>query len=228
MTQHNEKSQLSELAGEYVLGTLNDDERRDFERALADDLRLQAEVSAWEQRLCPMLETAEPVTPPEKVWKAVEQRIEGPVPQPRPGLWGSLGFWRNLGMVTAGLLVVVSLTLFQLPQDGGMDRVMVVNNDRAGAGWIVSTGGQEGMLQVKAVAPTPMPQGKYCLLWMETPDGRMLPVGILPHEGSQSMAIPAVLGDNSRFKVTIEQDSGAPLTAPRGNVVFEGSLVTVY
>jgi anti-sigma-K factor RskA len=168
-------------------------------------------------------------TPPVGVWQAVEQRIEQPAREQRPGFWDSLSFWRNLGMVTAGLLVVFSLVLFQVPQGGsGMDRVMMVSNDQSQTGWIVSAGQRTGALQVKAVAPTQLPRGQYCELWMETPDGRMLPVGELPHEGSQRFAMPEVLTENSRFKVSIEQKTDAPLTKPRGEVVFEGSMVTLY
>jgi anti-sigma-K factor RskA len=229
MTQHDQKPDLVALAGEYVLGTLDEGERKEFERVLADDRQLQAEVSAWEQRLSPMLESAEPLTPPAGAWQAIEQRIETPTRERKTGFWDSLNFWRNLSMAAAGLLVVFSLTLFQAPQgDGGMDRVMVVSNDQSGTGWVVSAGQRTGALQVKAVAPTQLPQGQYCELWMETPDGRMLPVGVLPHEGSQRFAIPEVLTENSRFKVSIEQESDTPLTQPRGEVVFEGSMVTLY
>jgi anti-sigma-K factor RskA len=229
MTQHDQKPKLVELAGEYVLGTLEEKERREFEQALANDHQLQAEVSAWEQRLSPMLDAVEPETPPAGIWQAVEQRIEPPAREQRPGFWDSLSFWRNLGMVTAGLLVVFSLVLFQVPQDGsGMDRVMMVSNDQSQTGWFVSTRQRSGALQVKAVAPTQLPQGQYCQLWMETGDGRMLPVGVLPHEGSQRFTMPEVLTENSRFKVSIERKTDAPLTQPRGEVVFEGSMVTLY
>jgi anti-sigma-K factor RskA len=229
MTTQDQKLKFVEMAGEYVLGSLEQREREDFERALADDRQLQAEVSAWQQRLSPMLESVESVTPPAGIWQAVEERIEQPVQERKSGFWDSLSFWRNLSMAAGALLVVFSLTLLPLPQgENDMDRVMVVSNDQSGTSWVVSAGQRSGALQVKAVAPTPLPKGQYCELWMETPDGRMLPVGVLPHEGSQQFVMPEVLTENSRFKISIEQESDTPLTQPRGEVVFEGSMVTLY
>jgi anti-sigma-K factor RskA len=230
MKQQDQKPELVELAGEYVLGTLAENERRDFERALAHDRQLQAEVSAWEQRLGPMLDAVEPETPPAGIWQAIEQRIEPPAEEQKPGFWDSLSFWRNLGMVTAGLLVVFSLVLFQVPPGGsnGMDQVMMVSNDQSQTGWYVSTKQRSGALQVKAVAPTQLSKDQHCQLWMEKEDGRMMPVGVMPHEGSQEFAMPEGLTENSRFKVSIEQKTDAPTTKPRGEVIFDGSMVTLY
>jgi anti-sigma-K factor RskA len=109
-----------------------------------------------------------------------------------------------------------------------MDQVMMVSNDQSQTGWYVSTKQRSGALQVKAVAPTQLPKDQHCQLWMETEDGRMMPVGVMPHEGSQRFAMPERLTENSRFKVSIEQKTDAPMTKPRGEVVFEGSMVTLY
>lgn len=50
----------SVAAGEYVLGTLDGDDRRDFEQALAADSALQAEVYAWQDRLVGLARRAAP------------------------------------------------------------------------------------------------------------------------------------------------------------------------
>ncbi|MBA2413119.1 MAG: hypothetical protein H0V63_09870, partial [Burkholderiaceae bacterium] len=59
-------------AGEYVLGTLGADERREFERSLARDAALQAEVYAWQDRLLPLAVRAVLHEPISEGWTAIE------------------------------------------------------------------------------------------------------------------------------------------------------------
>ncbi len=225
MTTEQQRDQTPpDLAGEYVLGTMADGERTEFAARLLDDRLLQAEVASWERRLSPLLEAVEPVRPPPQVWRDLEQRIGR---QPRSSrLWSSFGFWRNLGIAASAAVVVLTLTLLQVRQGvGDMDRMLVVMNDRSQAGWIVAADADANLLRVQAVAPSEMPQGKFCQLWMEDADGRLMPVGVLPHHGSENMDIPAAFREGSRFKVSIENVANTPLTQPSSNIVFVGSMV---
>ncbi|MES9976852.1 MAG: hypothetical protein ABW094_21570, partial [Candidatus Thiodiazotropha sp.] len=67
MMPENEIKDINILAGEYVLGTLQGQERIEFEQRLQTDMQLQGEVDAWQRRLEPMLDSIEPVTPPKAV-----------------------------------------------------------------------------------------------------------------------------------------------------------------
>ena len=64
------------LAGEYVLGTLQGSPRQRFEERLADDPLAAAAVAAWEERLSPLLETTDDVSPPDHLWSAIEARLD--------------------------------------------------------------------------------------------------------------------------------------------------------
>ncbi len=228
MTQQNQKSPAPDLAGEYVLGTLQGERQADFEHRLKEDTALQAEVSAWEQRFAPMLEAIEPVKPPVDAWRNIEQRLDSSSQRDKAGIWSSLGFWRNLGMVMASLVMVLTLTLFGIDRaDFEMDRVLVVMNDQSQAGWIIGTAGSGGQLHVKAVAPTQVPKDKVCQLWMETNDGRLVSVGILPERGAERMNVPVSLRSDSRFKISIEPVAELPATKPSGEFVFEGGLASI-
>ena len=78
----------SVAAGEYVLGTLSDAERREVEQALAPDAALQAEVYAWQDRLLPLAVRVAPAAAARAVWAQLESRL-GPqgaaatAPRPR-------------------------------------------------------------------------------------------------------------------------------------------------
>jgi len=173
MTQTQQEVALQEMAGEYVLGTMPDAERVRFEQLMADDLGLQAEVSAWEERLLPMLDLVQPVQPPAGLWSQVEQKLQtGERPEHKSGFWGSLVFWRNLGMVAATMVLVLGLTIFGFQNAPVMDQLLMVTGDKAQVQWVVGTTSQANRLRVKAVAPPELPPGMVCQLWMENPDAQ--------------------------------------------------------
>jgi anti-sigma-K factor RskA len=213
-----------DMAAEYVLGTMSESERIEFESRLLDDRKLQAEVAAWEQRLSPLLEAVEPVQPTLQVWRNLERRIGSNTGLFR--LWNSLGFWRNLAIAASSAVIILSLTTGQMRHGGAeMDQMLVVMNDQSQAGWIVSADSSGATLKVKAVAPTEMPAGEFCQLWMEGSDGKPMPVGALPHSGSESMPIPAVLTEGSKFQVTVENTSSGPMQQPSDRIVFAGHMI---
>ncbi|MEJ2693046.1 MAG: anti-sigma factor [Candidatus Thiodiazotropha sp.] len=211
------------LAGEYVLGTLQGEGRRDFERELRRDFSLQAEVEAWERRLSYMLDDIEPVDPPRKLWRLIERRINEPSRNPLAGCWNSLQFWRGLGMVAA--TIVLGLSLYRVQGgDPEIDKMMVVTNRLEQPGWVVTNHGGNDYLRVSAIESDTIPQGNYCQLWMENSEGRMVPIGVLPHRGSETVPLSAKIQATTRFKVSIESRRRAPLVSPSSRVIFEGRM----
>ncbi|HJQ58761.1 MAG TPA: cupin domain-containing protein [Vineibacter sp.] len=68
---------LDAQAGEYVLGTLDDDERRAFESRLASDPALRTAVDAWERRLAPAISaTTAPELPDPSIWRRIEAVLQ--------------------------------------------------------------------------------------------------------------------------------------------------------
>jgi anti-sigma factor ChrR (cupin superfamily) len=70
------------LAADYVLGTLDAEQRRRVARALGEDERLRLAVEAWERRLSDLETGVLPITPPSglraRVLAAIDQRAETP------------------------------------------------------------------------------------------------------------------------------------------------------
>jgi anti-sigma-K factor RskA len=225
MTYNDQETVQEPTAAEYVLGTLEGDERSRFEQRLKSDMGLQAEVTAWEERLNPMLDAVDTVQPPPGVWHQIQQRIEPEAE--KSGLWNSLGFWRNLGMVAATLVLGLGLTIFGIQSDPELDRVLMVTNHESKVEWVVGNSGNDNLLQVKAVAPPQLPEGKVCQLWMETLDGTLRPVGVMPHSGIRSMQAPANLNQSRSFKISIESEHNLPTDKPTGKFVFEGELIQI-
>ena len=74
---------LDELAGEYVLGTLDGEARARFESRLSDDSDAQQAVAQWEARLSPLTNAeAEELPPSDAVWATIKGRLED---EPLPG-----------------------------------------------------------------------------------------------------------------------------------------------
>ncbi len=71
----NEQRTIGALAGEYVLGTLTDAERTQFEAQLQTDPEAAAAVAAWQEHLAPLDPPTEPVEPAPETWSAIKSRI---------------------------------------------------------------------------------------------------------------------------------------------------------
>jgi anti-sigma-K factor RskA len=63
------------LVGEYVLGTLESDERAKLEEIAAREPMVAASVMVWERRLAPLHELIVPVAPPDTVWPEIEKEL---------------------------------------------------------------------------------------------------------------------------------------------------------
>ena len=66
------------LAGEYVLGTLPAEARREVDRRMESEPLLRAAVDAWEERLHPLVALVEPVVPDPALWRRIEASVSPP------------------------------------------------------------------------------------------------------------------------------------------------------
>src|SRR5262245_66382048 len=71
------------VAGEYVLGVLDGNERREIARRLELDADLAREVAFWEERLGGLADSVRPVAPPDAMWSLIESALaDAPVLSP--------------------------------------------------------------------------------------------------------------------------------------------------
>jgi anti-sigma-K factor RskA len=120
------------MAAEYVLGTLDPDERDDAKARIASDFSFAALVRYWERRLGELHALTGDVEPPAAVWEAIKAKlatvapsaemrlpdVAPPVAPPAAGdvvaLRERLVRWRNLAAFAASL--AASLLLFVVMQ----------------------------------------------------------------------------------------------------------------
>ena len=63
------------IAGEYVLGTLDGDERMHVQSLLASDAEFAAKVKVWERRLGELHLMVEPVEPGRAIWERIKTKL---------------------------------------------------------------------------------------------------------------------------------------------------------
>lgn len=215
------------LAAEYALGTLRGGARRRFEGWLHQDADLRNIVAEWQQRLAPMAEFAGAVTPPKRVWTAIERRLGL---NQRAGAWKfwlneNLAFWRSLGMVSTGLaamlLVVVLTRTADVP---AISYVATLADDKAQTAMLVTADARHRELEVRLLSDAPVAANKSLHLWAVPKSGRPRSLGVLAgNRGSFPLTDKAIGADVALLAVTLEPKGGSPdPNGPTGPIVYKG------
>ena len=115
-------------AGEFVLGTMDADERARFARRAEVDPRARRAVVFWQERLAPLDEVAAPVSPRANLWDGIRDALP---PQPLArradndnitSLRRSRNAWRALALLAALVLVAGGVLLAEPDLRGSLER----------------------------------------------------------------------------------------------------------
>ena len=113
------------LAAEYVLGSLEGDERREAERLLADNPAFARSVATWQRRLTPLAAHVAPEVPPADLWGRIETAI---TPTSAVPLRRRVRFWQ--GATAGALAIAASLAAFLGTASAGAPACCRVVTDR--------------------------------------------------------------------------------------------------
>ncbi|WP_111494957.1 anti-sigma factor [Marinobacter bohaiensis] len=239
MTDHSDQEPLFELAGEYVLGTLPEAERREVIERLKTDEELAGWVAYWENRLVPLCDTVDPMPVPDSVWQRISDSIASdPAPSPqaplhtprrkRDGWWHSLALWRGLTAAGFALALLMGIGLiFQQPQPNYM--VVLATPDGHAPGWVVEASNRQ-TLTLTALGNFDVPQGKALEFWTKADDWSG-PVSLGLVQPGQPLRINLndlpPLQPNQLFEITLEDASGSPIGRPTGPIEYIGRAVAL-
>ena len=233
----------SVAAGEYVLGTLSDADRRTMEQALVTDPALLAEVYAWQDRLIGLGRRAGSVEPPAHLWQGIARRLVPPWVQPpaetaplaRPeqaandSHWRRLRLWQGIGgLAVAASLVLTTLLATRTPEPTEPRYLAVLQAPDQSVGWLVEARADGVVRLVPVGTSAAVPPGKVLQFWTKAQTARTptslglvvpgrvteLPVARLPTLEAQQL-----------FELTLEPEGGSPLGRPTGPVLFLGRTV---
>jgi anti-sigma-K factor RskA len=218
------------LAAEYVLGTLSGRARERFRRLLKYDAGLRRSVAEWEARLAPLAETTPEVSPPARVWRAIEARIRPQRSRPTP----RLAFWRGLALASSALALVMAIYTTLAPRPEPAPYAIAVMNDKTGQPMLAVTWPktEKSRLKLQIHGVHVVEPGKSWELWM-LPEGGKSPVSIglitdaLTQTVELSDAAASALGAASGLAVSLEPKGGSPTGQPTGPVLCHGPLLKI-
>ncbi|TCO80290.1 anti-sigma-K factor RskA [Plasticicumulans lactativorans] len=217
----------SQLAAEYVLGTLRGAARRRFEGLMAADPLLRREVRDWQEQLYGIIDLLPAAAPHPRVWAGIERRLAPagvlpftrPVPQRRPWLWPT---WAGLATAAALVLAIyVGLARGPVPEVG---YVAVVDDGSGQAAWVVRR--EASGIVVSAVRPQRLADDRSFELWLLPPGGEApRSLGLLSASGGTRLPLArdllAVL-PGAGLAVSLEPVGGSPTGQPTGPVLYLG------
>jgi len=229
---------LHTQAGEYVLGTLNANQRRSIESRLTYEPALRAAVDEWEQRLLPLTSLAEPIEPAAGLW----QRIVASIAQPKATQvtaakihwwqWDSLSLWRGLtgtGFAAAAVLSAVLVAREAPPPAAPRYFVVLAAPQSQSPGWLVQAQ-TEGRLRLVPLGTDNVPAEKSLQFWTKG-DGWSAPVSLGLVKPGEAIEVPVdklpPLQPNQLFELTLEPYGGSPIGRPTGPIQFIGRAVKI-
>ena len=219
---------LHALAGEYVLGVLDEPEASEVAGALASNVELRRAVMFWERQLHPLSELAAPAEPPPGTWEAIEARTAKPVLKPAAlRYWDNIALWRWSTIVLAAAAASLVLWIALAPTPGPSFVAILHPPQQDQASWI-ATAGRSGLV-VRAVSAATAPDERVFELWAIAPGTtRPRSLGVIPPNGEFRLSrLPPDLGDGVTLAISVEPLGGSPTQQPTGPVVFVGTVKAV-
>ncbi len=230
-----EREDLDALAGEYVLGTLDAEERRAAEARYAADADFRRAVSDWETRLQPLADAAgeAPVQP--SVFGRIEAAIGTTTPSvSESGEGGNVVLLRRqvrrwrvtsalVGAAAAVLAGVVVVDQIRPPIQTQSEFVAVLTTEGASPAFVATVNVADGTISVRQVVAAP-PEDKSYELWAVEPDAVPVSLGVFDDGASLSRGLEYA-PDGLTLAISLEPKGGSPTGAVTGPVVFSGQLV---
>lgn len=219
------------ISGEYVLGVLSIEDRRRVEARIAVDRRFAQQVRRWQANLSGFNDDYDDIRPPPQLYNRLERRLFAEEARQQSLLaqvWASVAFWR--GLVVAGLLVAVSLGLYQItdPLMAGAGRPLVAELASPGNGsfnLIAAFDAASGRMTIVPVA-VKQPEPRSLELWIMQDGKPPRSLGLLPDNGNGEIVIDAerrrLFIEGRTIAITVEPFGGAPEGKPTGPVIASG------
>lgn len=254
-TGPDDRLELDALAGEFVLGSLSERERRDADLRLTTDPAFARLVADWRRRLAPLDDSVPPVAPPADLFARIEDQIAGQskdqikaasapvlaaasIAPASDLLLRRLNRWRAAALAAAATSTALAASLAALllaplpeaePVAAGQKYLAVVNRDGAQPAIVVSVDIETGIVSLRDLGAE-QPADRSLEVWYLAGDGSRPPLslGVLA-DSADITHLPVRDADYGRtdaaIAITLEPKGGSPNGDPTGPVVYSGKLI---
>ena len=222
-------------AAEYVLGTLDADERVDFRRRLGVSSDLRAEVAAWEARFLPLAGVMPDVALPDELWARILRALPPQAPTAlkvvqggaSAGLRKAVRRWRAAALSAGAIAAALALLIIeQNILDGSPAPTFVAAVNRGGdlPALIVRVDLGNRSVTVRPVAASADPNHSLELWYIGSGEAPRS-MGLV-NDQTIHLSMPTGLSaENAVFAVTLEPPGGSKTGKPSGAPIYSGKLI---
>jgi len=232
----------TEEAGEFVLGTLPPDERREFLRRLAREPAAVDAVRLWQDRLAPLALAIAPVDPPKGLEGRIMQAIGGGTVQPAAND-NRVARWR-IATAAASLVALLGAGLALRPRETTMPvprvktttaaqpiaprttAIAALSAEGRTPGLFVTYDKASGRMRIVPIGLTPDEAHSY-ELWLIEGTKAPKPMGLVDASAPGERRVGSNVAVGTTFAISREPVGGSPTGAPTGPVLYSGPLVAL-
>lgn len=222
------------LAGEYALGTLDEAERRAFQRRLLTDPAAVAAVATWQERLSPLLLTVPEAPPPAGLWARIETGGTPANDNARLRRWQlATAAAALVALVSTGVALrpgpapVVAPQVAQQAPSPLLRSVAALSEQGGSPALLVTYDPDRKMMRVMPVKVAPRP-GHSLELWVIAGKAAPRSIGLMREDGATALDRMALdLRQQMTIAVSVEPKGGSPTGLPTGPVIYSGQMVSL-
>lgn len=220
------------LAGEYVLRTLDEAERRAFQRRLLTDPAAVTAVAEWQKRLSPLLLAAPETSAPAGLWRKIEAG-SAPANDNHVRRWqGATAAAMLVALLTSGLALrsprpVSPTVVAQQPAAPLLQSVAALSESGGAPALLVTYDPATKKMRVMPVNVSPRP-GHSLELWVIAGKTAPKSIGLMREEGATALDRMALdMQQQMTIAVSVEPNGGSPTGRPTGPVIYSGRMITL-
>ncbi len=229
-----DRDDIGALAGEYVLGTLDAQERAAVEQRRLVEPGLDLAIREWQRRLAPLDNIVRPVDPSPGLFARIQQRIgkSEPVSAQVIALKDRLKFWRRTAALTSAMaasLVALLLVREMTPPPKQRNLIAVLQKDAQSPAFLVSVDVDNKLMTVRPVAAQHQ-AGKSFELWIIHDSlGKPRSLGVVDDPSvirpAQLAAYDKSVIESATLAISLEPEGGSPTGDPTGPVMYAGKMI---
>lgn len=222
---------LQQLAGEYVLGTLSIEARRQIEQRLPKEALLREAIERWEQRLLPLTALAQEQQPSAGLWPRIARDLQA-ASKPAAGWrrwWSDLTVLRGLSTSGFALAASLALVLVVRPAPSPAYMVVLVAPKEQTPGWVVQAS-MNSQITLTPLGTFSVPDHKALQFWTKAKDWNApVSLGLVQPDKSLKLMLNSLppLQAEQLFEITLEPSNGSLTGKPSGPVLYVGKAVRV-